>query len=118
MMGTSKGASMNREKVLLLSRMDNVGDDERDRSVREGGAQRALLTVALLAIVLDLAKSLFLHQPNGDLMAVAFLGMGVFSGYQYRRARRRELLGAALVWFVGSAWWAVGYLAAVGALPL
>lgn len=118
MMKPMKGAAMDREKVLLLSRMDNVGDDERDRSVREVGAQRALLAVALLAIVLDLAKSLLLRQPSGDLMAVAFLGMGVFSGYQYHRTRRRELLGAALAWLAGSVWWAVGYLAAVGVPPL
>ena len=63
-------------------------------------------------------KSPFLHQPNGDLMAMAFLGMGVFTSYQHRRTRRRELLAAGAVWFAGSAWWAVSYLATVGALPL
>lgn len=64
--------------------MDNVGDGERDPGIREGRCAAALVADALLAIALDLAKSPFLHQPNGDLMAMAFFGMGVFTSYQYR----------------------------------
>ena len=95
-----------------------MGDDERDPGIREGRCAAALVADARLAIALDLAKSPVLHQPNGDLMAMAFFGMDVFTSYQHRRTRRRELLAAGAVWFSGSAWWAVSNLATVGALPL
>lgn len=107
---------MEKDEILAKSREDWGVADEREKLLESSGAMVGLMVVFVGALVLSLAKTWVLHVPANDLLALAFLGMGSANLYQYAKTRSgRHLIGAVL-FFVGAALFAIGYVLAVNGI--
>ena len=96
----------------------NRDGDERDRALRINGGNLGLLAVLVFVLVWGQIQYFAWSEPCGNLYAVAFLGVGVASAYQYARCRRRVFFVSALVWFACAIIQMAGYLVDIGVVAL
>lgn len=79
---------MDKDTVLKLSREENEGHDEMERSVRISSNNVAFLVGGFVCVVILLLQLIFGKQPNFSVYAVFFSMIATANLMTYRKTKR------------------------------
>ena len=101
------GATMDKEKILAMSREENKNMDEREKLVNDQSGIVGLMCMTVMCIILFSYKAFVLGENAYDLLALYSSALMGTNLYQYKKLRKKIYLIGGLGWTFCTVGWLI-----------